>query len=229
MPELNQFHLSTSAAESYERQSVPAIFAPMAEATLRAISLPRRAHVLDVACGTGAVARAVASRLAEPSKIAGADLNPAMVEIARQSVSNDAHDFEFVTAPADAMPFGGATFEFVFCQHGLQFFPDKPASLAEMRRVMQAGGKLIVTCWAAIPPYFQVMKDVLASHLDEDIAKKAVAPFVWNDGAHIRSLIGAAGFECPEPSRINVDRKMPASPEAIREGILATLSTPVQK
>jgi ubiquinone/menaquinone biosynthesis C-methylase UbiE len=74
MPDMNQFHLSTSAAESYERQKVPAIFAPMADAMLSAISLPQRAHVLDVACGTGAVARAVAAQLVEPSKIVGADL-----------------------------------------------------------------------------------------------------------------------------------------------------------
>ena len=189
---------------------------------LKAISLPRRAHVLDVACGTGAVARAVALRLVEPSKIVGADLNPAMVKIARQSVSNDIHDIEFVTAPAEAMPFGEATFEFVFCQHGLQFFPDKPASLAEIRRITQMDGKLIVTCWSAVPPFFQVVRGVLGRHLGEDAAKKAVAPFVWNDGAHIRSLIGIAGFKCPEPSQLNVDRKMSASPEAMREEILAT-------
>jgi len=222
MPETNQFHLSTNAAESYERQKVPSIFAPMADATMRAISLPKSTHVLDVACGTGVVARAVASRLAEPSKIVGADLNPAMVEIARQVVTNDKHDFEFVTAPADTMPFGDATFEFVFCQQGLQFFPDKPASLAEMRRIMRADGKLIVTCWAAIPPFFKAVKDVLERHLGRDAANKAVAPFVWNDAAYIRSLIGAAGFDCPEPSQLNVDRKMSASAEAMREEILAT-------
>lgn len=222
MSEMNKFNLSTSAAESYERQKVPAIFAPMIEATLRTISLPQRAYVLDVACGTGAVSRAVAPRLAEPSKIVGADLNPAMVEIARRSVSNGIHDFEFVTAPADAMPFGEATFDFVFCQHGLQFFPDKPASLAEMRRVTKTGGKLIVTCWSAIPPFFQVVQGVLANRLGEDAAQKAVAPFVWSDGAHIRSLISAAGFNCPKPIQLNVDRKMSASPEAMREEILAT-------
>jgi len=222
MPEKNTFHLSTNAAESYERHKVPAIFAPMAAATLEAISLPRRAHVLDVACGTGAVARAVAARLIEPSKIVGADLNPAMVEIARKNISNGIHVFEFVAAPAEAMPFGEDTFDLVFCQHGLQFFPDKPASLAEMRRITQADGILIVTCWSAIPPFFQVVRDVLDRHLGEEAAKKAVAPFVWNDSAHIRSLIAAAGFECPEPSQLNVNRKMSASPEAMRGEILAT-------
>lgn len=222
MSKTNKFNLSTSAAESYERQKVPAIFAPMIEATLRTISLPQRAYVLDVACGTGAVSRAVASRLTEPGKIVGADLNPAMVEVARQNISNDIHEFEFVTAPAEAMPFEDTTFDFVFCQHGLQFFPDKPASLAEMRRVTKTGGKLIVTCWSAIPPFFQVVRGVLANRLGEDAAQKAIAPFVWNDGAHIRSLIGASGFNCPKPIQLNVDRNMSASPEAMREEILAT-------
>jgi ubiquinone/menaquinone biosynthesis C-methylase UbiE len=222
MPETNKFHLSTKAAASYERQSVPAIFTPMAEATLSAISLPRRSHVLDVACGTGAVGRAVASRLVEPSKIVGADLNPAMVKIAKQSVSNDIHDFEFVTASSETLPFEDATFEFVFCQHGLQFFPDKPGSLAEMRRVIQVNGKLIVTCWAAIPPFFKVVSEALARHLGKDEAKIAVAPFVWNDGAHISSLISTAGFECPETSQLDVDRKLPATPDAMRRGLLTT-------
>ena len=189
---------------------------------MSAISLPRRAHVLDVACGTGAVARAVASRLTEPSKIVGADLNPAMVEIAKQSVSNGIHDFEFVTAPAESLPFEDATFEFVFCQHGLQFFPDKPEALAEMRRVMQVNGKLIITCWAAIPPFFKVVRDVLSRHLGESEAKTAVAPFIWNDAAHISSLIESAGFECPEPSQLDVDRKLSATSEAMRRGLLTT-------
>lgn len=222
MPEKNQFHLSTKAAENYECQSVPAIFTPMAEATLSAISLPRRTQVLDVACGTGAIARAVASRLVQPSKIVGADLNPAMVEVAKRSVSDELHDFEFVAAPADALPFEDETFEYVFCQHGLQFFPDRLASLAEMRRVLQINGKLIVTCWAAIPPFFQVVRDVLARHLGEDAAKTAIAPFVWNDGAQISSLIAAARFECPEPTQLDVDRNLSAAPEAMRRGLLTT-------
>ena len=91
MPEKNQFDLSTSAAESYQRQKVPALFAPLAEATLNSIKIPKQADVLDVACGTGAVARAVADRLAAPSWIVGADLNPAMIEIARRETPPNLH------------------------------------------------------------------------------------------------------------------------------------------
>jgi ubiquinone/menaquinone biosynthesis C-methylase UbiE len=226
MTKNDQFQLSTNAAESYERQKVPAIFAPMAEATLSAIAVPPGASVLDVACGTGAVARAVALRLVEPSIITGADLNAAMIEVALQNTPNDIHKHNFVVASADAMPFDDSEFDLVFCQHGLQFFPDKPAALAEIRRVMRKGGKLFVTCWAGIPPMFHVVQDVLDRHIGEAAAKSAVAPFVWNDGAFISSLIREAGFSCPEPNAIAVDRTMSASPAAMREEILATPNEP---
>ncbi len=226
MSEKNQFNLSSNAAESYERQKVPAIFAPMAEATLDTIPLPLRANVLDVACGTGAVARAIASRLEKPSKITGADLNPSMVEIARQNIPSGNHEFEFVVASADAMPFEDSGFDLVFCQHGLQFFPNKQAALAEMRRVVRKGGKLILTCWAGIPPMFEVTQDVIGRHIGEAAASTVVAPFVWNDSAHIGALITQAGFECPAAAALAVDRTMLASPEAMREELLATPNEP---
>ncbi|MGI9353998.1 MAG: class I SAM-dependent methyltransferase [Rhizobiaceae bacterium] len=226
MKKSDQFQLSDNAAESYQRQKVPAIFAPMAEATLSAIVLPLGASVLDVACGTGAVARAVAARLDESSNITGADLNSAMIEVARQNIPADVHEHNFVVASADKMPFADSEFDLVFCQHGLQFFPDKPAALAEIRRVARLGGKLIITCWAGIPPMFQVVQDVLGRHIGETAANSAVAPFVWNDDALISSLIREAGFNCSDPDAIAVDRTMPASPAAMREEILATPNEP---
>jgi ubiquinone/menaquinone biosynthesis C-methylase UbiE len=226
MAEKNQFHLSSSAAQSYARQKVPAIFGPMAEATLDAISLPNSAQVLDVACGTGAVARAVGLRLSEPSQIVGADLNPAMIEIARLESPEGPHTFRWVDAPAESMPFDDATFDLVFCQQGLQFFPDKPAALDEIRRVICPGGRLVLTCWAAIPPFFLVVADVLRRHIDEVAATKAIGPFVWNDAKHIGSLIADAGFQFPEPSPLPIARRMSATPEAMREEILATPNEP---
>ncbi len=95
MSEPNRFNLTTSAAQSYEDQKVPAIFGPLAEATLDAIALPDRADVLDIACGTGAVARAVGARLTGPSAITGADLSTAMIEIARRISPDDRHRYDW--------------------------------------------------------------------------------------------------------------------------------------
>ncbi len=226
MVEKNDFHLSESAAESYERQKVPAIFAPLAEATLNAVSLPGKAEILDVACGTGAMARAVARRLSEPSRIAGADVNAAMVEIAKRQTPTSEHEFEWVAAPASSLPFDDARFDLAFCQQGLQFFPDKPAALAEIRRVTRKGGKLVLTCWAAVPPFFQIVAEVLRRHIGEQAAVIAITPFVWNNANYIHSLITEGGFDCLPASRLPVVRVMSASPGAMREELLATPNEP---
>lgn len=226
MPESNKFHLSSSAAEAYQHQKVPSIFAPMAEATLDAIALPRQADVLDVACGTGAVARAVAVRLVEPSRLTGTDLNPAMIEIAQRESPAGPHSFKWAVAPAEAQPFESGTFTLAFCQQGLQFFPDKLAALAEIQRVLGPGGRLILTCWAAVPPFFEIVSEVVGRHIDKIAAKKVVEPFVWNDGNQIRDLLVTAGFDCPAPIPLPVIRHMSAAPDAMREEMLATPNEP---
>lgn len=222
MPSENRFQLSAVAAEIYETRKVPAIFGPLAERTLAQVALPPSATVLDVACGTGIIARKLAEQLDAASRIVGVDVNPAMIEVARGLSDVGGHKIEFVTAPAEAMPFGDDEFDLVFCQQGLQFFPDRPAALGEIRRVMSAGGKLVVTCWAAVPPFFRIVAEALNRHLGPAAAEKAVEPFVWNDAERIRGLIVEAGFHCPDPIRLEIERCVPATAEAIRAELLAT-------
>ncbi|KUJ85631.1 hypothetical protein AVO45_01165 [Ruegeria marisrubri] len=222
MPNENRFHLSVAAAQTYEAQNVPAMFEPLAEQTLAAVSLPPAARVLDVACGTGIVARKLAERLDAASRIVGVDVNPAMIEVARSLSDVNGRKIEFVTASAEAMPFGDGEFDLVFCQQGLQFFPDRSAALGEIRRVMSAGGKLVVTCWAGVPPLFRIAAEALNRHLGPAAAEKALEPFVWNDAERIRGLIVEAGFHCPDPVRLEIERSLPATAEAIRAELLAT-------
>jgi len=227
MGEKNRFHLTTSAAESYESQKVPAIFAPMAENTLKAIVLPTQATVLDVACGTGVVAKAVALHLSEPSRLVGVDINPAMIEVAQRTTPSIQHSFEWLVEPADRLSSQDNQFDLVFCQQGLQFFPNKKLSLEEMRRVTKTGGRLILTCWASIPPFFQIVANVLERNVSVDAAETAVNPFIWNDAKQIQELITDAGFEVPFPTTLPVVRRMSASFEAMKEEILATPNEPV--
>jgi SAM-dependent methyltransferase len=218
----NQFGLSSSAASDYEAKSVPAIFGPMAEAMLDAIDLPDTATVLDVACGTGVVARAVGNRLAGSCRIVGADLNPAMIDIARQNHSTGPHNFEWSVAPAERMPFESGSFDLVFCQQGLQFFPDKPAAVHEIRRVMTDRGRLFLTCWAAIPPFFEVVSATLKQHVSVETAATAIRPFIWTDAELIGGIIEAGGFDVPPPQIVPLMRRLPATASAIRTGLLAT-------
>jgi len=222
MSDANAFHLSDKAAETYETQRVPAIFGPMAEATLDAIELPACSSFLDVACGTGAMARAVAARLAEPCRIVGCDLNAAMIDVARAHTPESPHKFEWIVAPAQSMPLEDESFDLGFCQHGLQFFPDKPAALHEIKRALRPRARLVITCWRAIPPFFDVVADVLRHHLGDTAATTAVRPFTWNDAEEIGSLISDAGFDCGAPKMLPVARRMPAHQQTMVAEILAT-------
>lgn len=79
----NQWQLSGNAAERYERVLVPAIFAPWAADLVALAKLRPGERVLDVACGSGVVARLAAERVGPQGHITGLDLNESMLEVAR--------------------------------------------------------------------------------------------------------------------------------------------------
>lgn len=218
----NSFHLSTSAAEAYDTKKVPAIFGPMARQTLARVTVAPDARVLDVACGTGVIARLIAEWVGAAGLVAGADLNPAMIAVAQDRAAADGMQIDYVVAPAEDMPFDDAAFDLLFCQQGIQFFPDKPAALREMRRVTGSGGRLVLTCWAATPPFFKAIAGALERHLDKAAADKAVEPFAWNDAGMISRMIIAAGYVCPGPEPLTVERRIAFDRNAIRTELLAS-------
>ena len=141
----NTFQLSTKAVEGYETQKVPALFSPLARGTIEAISLPESAQVIDIACGTGIITRVVAAQLTGAGRIVGTDLNSAMLEVAEKTMPKTSHVIEWFVCDVTELPFGDGKFDIAFCQQGLQFFPDKPKALAEIRRVLKPEGWLFLT------------------------------------------------------------------------------------
>jgi SAM-dependent methyltransferase len=218
----NLFHLSTAAAELYESRKVPSVFGPLAKATFEAITLPADARVLDVACGTGVIPKLLTERLPGKGRIAGTDLNPAMVEIARRTMPETQHRVDWFSCSVTELPFQDGEFDIAFCQQGLQFFPDKPGALAEIARVLGANGKLFLTCWRAISPLFQAVSNSLAKRVSEKAAKLALDPFSFRDGDAIAFLLTGAGFRISEASSLVVYRPLTPARSAIRQEILAS-------
>lgn len=92
--------------------------------------------VLDLACGTGLVARHAAALISPDGRIVGADINPAMLDIARTYEQG----VQWVEAPSDSLPFDDDTFTHVICQQGFQFCPDPVAAMREAQRVLNLSG-----------------------------------------------------------------------------------------
>jgi ubiquinone/menaquinone biosynthesis C-methylase UbiE len=187
-----KLQISGTPAEIYEEHMVPAIFARWAPVLVETAGVRTGERALDVACGTGAVTRLLAGRVAPTGKVVGLDINPGMLAVARRTVPGPG--VEWLESSAIKMPLPDASFDAVVCQQGLQFFPDRPAALAEMRRVLKRGGRLALACWRSIDhtPGYLVLEQVLARRIGPE--KAALPPFSLGDAETIRGLVAGAGF-----------------------------------
>lgn len=178
---------------NYERFFVPAIGAPLATDLIR-VAAPRPGErVLDVACGTGVVARLASKQVGETGTVTGLDVNSGMLAVAR-SATPPSTPIEWHEASAEAMPFPDASFDVVLCQMGLQFMPDKHTALREMWRVLVRGGRLILNVPGPGPRLFTILGEALARHVDAEATRFVDQVFSLHDTAEIQNLITGAGF-----------------------------------
>ena len=198
-----QWQVAGSAAQVYERQLVPAIFGPWAPRVLDVAAPAAGERVLDAACGTGVVARLAAERVGADGRVVGFDLNPGMLMVAR-SLPVGGAPIGWVQATAGRLPFQDSSFEVVYCQLGLQFFPDRAAALAEMARVLVAGGRLAAMVWRSIDhsPGFAALAAALDRHIGPAAGALMRAPFGLSDEAALRALVAGAGI-----GEVGVDRQ----------------------
>lgn len=200
------FQLQGSASRIYEEQKVPAIFRPLAAATLAKFSISPDDIVLDVACGTGIVARTVREMAAPSVRLTGVDLNTGMIETARVIAGGMDPPISWEVASAAEMPFADGEFSAVLCQQGIQFFPDDRAAVQEMRRVLMPGGRIGITVWAGVSPFFQALADAIIRHVSPEAAQQSLAPFSYDGASRLPPMLAAAGFIDIDVSQVTIDR-----------------------
>ncbi len=135
------FQIPLEAAEAYEEKFVPALFAEWAPHLIAASGVSVGQSILDVACGTGIVARTAADQLGSGSRIVGVDLNEAMLTVARRVRP----ELEWIQGDAGDLPVEDRSFDVVLCQFALMFFPDRGQAMAEMARAATGGGVVAIS------------------------------------------------------------------------------------
>ncbi|MER8825060.1 methyltransferase domain-containing protein [Mesorhizobium sp. M0938] len=175
--------------EMYERWLVDALFRPWAEMTLDELELSPGDRVLDIACGTGIVARVAKERLGGAGYIVGVDISPDMLAVARAVEPA----IGWREGNASELPLrDGEQFDVVVCQQGLQFFPDKPAAAAQMRRALAKGGRLAVATWRSDDEiqFFRELRRIAERHLGAIADQR----YSFGDAAALEVLLRDAGF-----------------------------------
>ena len=186
--------LTGTAAENYERYFVPAIGTPASADLLRAAELKPGERVADVACGTGVVARLAAAQVGPTGSVVGVDLAPDMIEVARSVPTSAGPAIDWQVGDAEELPLDDASCDVVLCQMGLMFMADQPAAVAEMRRVLVPGGRVVVSTPGRIQPPFELMEHAIVEHLDPELGGFVRAVFAMPDPEVVGGLLRDAGF-----------------------------------
>ncbi len=180
--------------ENYEKYFVPVIGAPLADRLLRAAAIRPGERVLDVACGTGVVTRRVLGSIGPGGTLAGLDVNPGMIAVARAASPDEAAIAWYETS-MEATPLPDDSFDVVLCQMGLQFMTDRQKALGEIRRVLCPGGRVLLNLPGPTPALFAEFRDALARHIGPRCAGFVDVVFSLHDGDVLRRLLTDAGFE----------------------------------
>ena len=188
--------VSTEAAEVYELLFVPALFGQFAPLVAEAAGAEPGQRSLDVACGTGVLAREMHRQTTPGGRAAGLDCNAGMLAVARRT--EPAVDWQ--EGRAEALPFQDRHFDAVVSQFGLMYFEDRVAALREMWRVLRSGGCMVVAVWDLLrnQPGVAALVALLDRQLGGQAAAALRAPFVLGDRDELAAMFEAAGI--PDPT-----------------------------
>jgi SAM-dependent methyltransferase len=170
---------------------------PLGRRALAALAPRAGERVLDIGCGGGETALALARAVAPAGTVVGIDVSAAVLDYARRDGMGDEH-VSFVQADAQTYPFEPATFDAAFSRFGVMFFTDPIAAFANIRRSLKPHGRLAFVCWRALEenPLDSLPLRAALLHLPPQPAtdRSAPGPFAFADAARVRDILKAAGF-----------------------------------
>ena len=178
------------AASAYEALFVPALFGQFAPKLADAARVGKGERVLDVACGTGILARESLRRVGPSGRVVGIDPVPGMIEVAKQI----APDVEWRQGKAESLPFPDELFDAVVSQFGLMFFMDRAQAIQEMLRVLSPTGRLAVAVWDSLQniPAYALAVELLQRTAGQQAADALRAPFALGDRNELRKMFSEA-------------------------------------
>jgi ubiquinone/menaquinone biosynthesis C-methylase UbiE len=183
------------------------------------------AEVLDIACGTGVVTR-LAARNVTPGHVTGLDLNAGMLAVAR-SVSSEGVPINWMEGSALDLPFPPDRFDVVLCQLGLQFFPDQPRALREMRRVLRERGRAALSVYSPIErtPGANAFVRALDEVLCPEASRIKRGEHSFANPAQLEKLLRDAGFGAVDVLTVEQTIIFPSALDYVRFQLLATPMT----
>jgi SAM-dependent methyltransferase len=214
------FQIPIEAAELYESAFVPAFFAQWAPVLCDIAGVTAGHSVVDVACGTGIVARTAAELVGAQGTVVGVDLNEAMLTVAKRVCP----DIDWRQGDVAELPFADGTFDTVLCQMALMFFADRAAALGEMARVATDRGTVAVVVPGALETQiaFKPFAELAARIAGPEAMTLLTSYFVCGDVAALTALFEAGGLRVTERRSVTGTYSAPSVDAAVTTEVEST-------
>lgn len=212
---------SGPAAQLYQEFFVPSIAAPASVGLLRVADLHPGERVVDVACGTGVLARVAAEVVGATGSVVGVDVAPDMLAVAAE-VSAMGAAIEWTEGDAVSLPLPDSSCDVALSQMGLMFVGDKAVAASELHRVVRPSGRVVVNTPGRISPVFAAMRDAIAQNVDPGLGGFVDAVFSMPNPDIIVGLLTDAGFEDAAGEEYSAVLDLPAPAEMLWKYINAT-------
>lgn len=220
-----QTHPAESYAEIYESILVPAMYEEWAKISVESAKPRTGDRALDVACGTGVVARVLSQKVGTPGEVMGLDCDPMMIATARTACRGKVvAPIEYDQGSATAIPYEDDKFEVVICQQGLPYFSNRATAIREMYRVMNPGGRLAVLVWRGIEysPAFRVLAAVLDHYLGKEAGDSIRSGFVMDNADELRTLLVQSSFRRAEIEEVTAMAHFASVDDFFRSQVIGT-------
>ena len=123
------------------------MLAPFEDLLVEAVAARKAQRVLDVGCGTGSVALAVARQLGTKGTTVGVDVSQPMIALAKQRAERENAPPRFLCADAQTYAFDAGSFDMIISRFGVMFFDDSVRAFANLRRAATKGAQLQAIVW----------------------------------------------------------------------------------
>jgi ubiquinone/menaquinone biosynthesis C-methylase UbiE len=189
-------------------------------------------RVLDIACGTGIVARLAAPMVGVTGSLTGLDADAAMLAVARKASRMVLPTISWQQGDAHKLPFLDESFDVIFCQQGLQFFASGAAALAQMRGVLISRGRLAVSVWRGVQQgiYATALAATFEQYSGQEALEALREPCPFGEPEALKRLIGEVGFKDVQTTVCVEHVRSRSAEELFQQAVsLTTLAGPLSR